>query len=141
MSTPGSTDGWVRACSLAELGEDEPVHVDIGRCPLCLVHTGGAVYALRDECTHQAVPLSEGEVVGGAIECWLHGSGFDLATGRVLSPPATRPVAVYGVRTDGEEVFVHLGTDGKDEWDERDAAGLAPRGQAQPGGRRGTGWK
>jgi|SRR6185437_5640485 len=112
--------------------------MDLGRCPLCVVRTGGAVYALRDECTHQAVSLSEGEVTGGAIECWLHGSRFDLATGRVLSSPATQPVAVYSVRTDGEDVFVQIGTDGKDE---RDTAGLTPGGQAQPGRRRGTGWK
>jgi 3-phenylpropionate/trans-cinnamate dioxygenase ferredoxin component len=51
MSTAESTDGWVRACRLATLGEDEAVHVDIGGCPVCLVRTGGAVYALRDECT------------------------------------------------------------------------------------------
>jgi Rieske 2Fe-2S protein len=54
------------------VGEDEPVHADIGQRPVCLVRTGGAVHAVRDECTHQAVPLSEGKVVGGAIECWLH---------------------------------------------------------------------
>ena len=71
MSMLGRTDGWVRACSLADLGEDEPVHADIGQRQVCLVRTGGAVH---DECTHQAVPLSAGEVADGAIECWLHGS-------------------------------------------------------------------
>lgn len=99
----------MRACRLAEIGEDSPVHVDLGGCPVCLVRTGGALYALRDECTHESVPLSEGEVADGTIECWLHGSRFELATGRVLSPPATRPVAVFGVRTAGGDVFVHLG--------------------------------
>jgi 3-phenylpropionate/trans-cinnamate dioxygenase ferredoxin component len=119
VSTQGSTDGWVRTCRLADLGEDQPVHADIGQCPVCLVRTGGAVYALRDECTHQAVLLSEGEVIakgagkaGGVIECWLHGSRFDLGAGRAVSPPATRPVAVFAVRIDGGEVFVHLGDTG-----------------------------
>lgn len=103
---PGGAGGWVSVCSLAKLGEDGPVHVDIGDTPVCLVRTGGAVHAIRDECTHESVALSDGEVAGGAIECWLHGSRFDLATGRVLSPPATRPVAVYGVRIDGDDVLV-----------------------------------
>ncbi len=107
---PGSAGGWVLACNLAKLDEDAPVHVDIGNTPVCLVRTGGAVHAVRDECTHQSVPLSDGEVADGAIECWLHGSRFDLATGRVLSPPATRPVAVYGVWIDGADVLVRLGT-------------------------------
>ncbi len=106
--TPESASGWVRACSLAKLGEDSPVHVDIGDTPVCLVRTGGTVRAVRDECTHEAVPLSEGEVADGAIECWLHGSRFDLATGQVLSPPATRAVAVYGARIEGEDVLVRL---------------------------------
>ena len=109
MSASGSTDSWVRACRLTALGENEPVHVDIGQCPVCLVRSGGAVYALRDECTHQAVPLSEGEVSDGVIECWMHGSRFDLATGRELSLPATRPVAVFAVRADGGNVFVRMG--------------------------------
>lgn len=108
MNAPGRPDGWVRACGLAALGENEPVHVDIGQCPVCLVRTGGTVYGLRDECTHQAVPLCDGEVADGTIECWLHGSRFDLATGRVLSPPATRPAAVFAVRTDGGDVYVRL---------------------------------
>jgi 3-phenylpropionate/trans-cinnamate dioxygenase ferredoxin component len=108
VNAPGRPDGWVRACGLAALGENEPVHVDIGQCPVCLVRTGGTVYALRDECTHQAVPLSDGEVADGTIECWLHGSRFDLATGRALSPPATRSVAVFAVRTDSGDVYVRL---------------------------------
>ena len=109
MSTAQNTDGWVRACRLADLDEDQPVHVDIGRRPVCLVRACGTVYALHDECTHQAVPLSDGEVTGGVIECWLHCSRFDLATGRPLSPPATQSAAVFAVRTDNGEVFVHLG--------------------------------
>ena len=111
---PGSTGGWVPACALAKLGDDAPVHVDIGDTPVCLVRAGGTVHAVRDECTHESVALSDGEVADGAIECWLHGSRFDLATGRVLSPPATRPVAVYGVRIEGEDVLVRLGTGPED---------------------------
>lgn len=113
VSALGSADGWVRACPLAELGENRPVQVDVGQCPICVVRSNGTVYALRDECTHQAVPLSDGEVVSGAIECWLHGSRFDLATGRALSRPATKPVDVYPVRIDGDDVFVRLDASGQ----------------------------
>lgn len=59
--------GWVRPCRLAGLGEDSPVHADIGECPVCLVRTGGAVYALRDECTPEPVPLSDGDVAGAPL--------------------------------------------------------------------------
>ena len=38
-------------------------------------------------------PLSEGDVEGCEIECWLHGSRFDLRTGKPSGLPATEPVS------------------------------------------------
>ena len=49
----------------------------------------------------------------GAIECWLHGSRFDLATGWALSRPATRPVDTYPVRIDKDDVFVCMDASGE----------------------------
>jgi 3-phenylpropionate/trans-cinnamate dioxygenase ferredoxin subunit len=93
---------------LAEIESGRPAHVDVAGYPVCLVHAAGTVYALRDECTHESAPLSEGELDDGTIECWLQGSRLELATGRVLSPPATRPVAAFAVRVDAGEVYIHL---------------------------------
>ena len=60
-------------------------------------------YAIGDVCSHEDYSLSEGEVVPEAceIECWKHGSMFDLVTGEPRSLPATRPVPVYVVRVEG----------------------------------------
>ena len=52
--------------------------------------------------------LSDGEVEGCAIECWLHGSTFDLRTGKPTTLPATEPVPVYPVRVDGDDVLVDV---------------------------------
>ena len=75
-------------------------------CVWCAL--AGEVFAINDECTHADVPLSEGEVDDCAIECWLHGSRFDLRTGAVLNPPATRPVATFAVRVVDGHVQVSL---------------------------------
>lgn len=108
VDEPVSEGGWVRACPLVELREDRPVHVDVGEVPVCVVRNNGTVYALRDECTHESVLLSDGEVAGGAIECWKHGSRFDLATGQALSRPATKPVDVYPVRVEEDDILVRV---------------------------------
>jgi 3-phenylpropionate/trans-cinnamate dioxygenase ferredoxin component len=64
------------------------------------------VFAIHDVCSHADVPLSDGEVDDCEIECWLHGSRFDLRTGKPTGPPATTPVPVYPVRVDGDDVLV-----------------------------------
>jgi len=68
----------------------------------------GDLHAISDVCSHGAVSLAEGEVDGTTIECWLHGSRFDLRTGKPLSPPAVNPVPVYPVTVDGERVLVDV---------------------------------
>jgi 3-phenylpropionate/trans-cinnamate dioxygenase ferredoxin subunit len=99
---------WVRACSVAELADNKPHHVDLGDTPLVVVRDRHGVYALFDECSHASIELSEGDVNKGTIECWLHGSRFDLATGKPLSLPATEPVKVFATRIDGDDVYVSL---------------------------------
>ncbi|MET8553540.1 non-heme iron oxygenase ferredoxin subunit [Streptomyces sp. NPDC004959] len=97
-----------RACGLAELDEDTPKRVEIDGTPVAVVRTGGEVFAINDICSHANVSLSEGEVEDCQIECWLHGSAFDLRTGKPSGLPATRPVPVYPVQIDGDDVLVSL---------------------------------
>jgi 3-phenylpropionate/trans-cinnamate dioxygenase ferredoxin component len=68
----------------------------------------GELHAISDICSHGAVSLSDGEVEGSTVECWLHGSTFDLRTGKPLTPPAITPVPVYPVTVDGERVLVDV---------------------------------
>ncbi len=70
----------------------------------------GDLHAISDICSHGQVSLSDGEVDGRTIECWLHGSTFDLRTGAPLSLPAIRPVPVYPLTLDGDRVLVDVDT-------------------------------
>ena len=78
---------------------------------MCLVRTEGGVRAVSDVCSHADVSLSEGEVDGETIECWLHGSRFDLVTGRPSGLPATQPVPVFPVTIEGDIVLVDVPAD------------------------------
>jgi 3-phenylpropionate/trans-cinnamate dioxygenase ferredoxin subunit len=99
---------FVRACALSEVPEDGVLGVEVEGTPVAVVRTGGEVYALRDVCSHAEVPLSEGEVDGCTLECWLHGSRFDVRTGEPTGPPATAPVPIYPVKIEGDDVYVAL---------------------------------
>ena len=100
----------VRACALSELADAVAHQVDVGGCPVALVRLGDTVHAIGDTCSHAEVSLAEGIVDTDvcALECWKHGSLFSLESGEALTLPATRPVPIYVVRVDGDDVFVDL---------------------------------
>jgi 3-phenylpropionate/trans-cinnamate dioxygenase ferredoxin subunit len=104
-----------RVCSLSELPAEGVIGVEVDGEPVAVARADGEVFALRDVCSHAEVPLSEGDVeeFKGAptIECWLHGSCFDLRTGEPTNLPATEPVAIYPVRVEGEDVYVDVSID------------------------------
>jgi 3-phenylpropionate/trans-cinnamate dioxygenase ferredoxin component len=66
------------------------------------------VFALEDVCSHAEFPLTDGDVDGTAIECALHGSRFDLRSGKPLGPPATQPVRTYPVSVVDGDVYIDL---------------------------------
>jgi 3-phenylpropionate/trans-cinnamate dioxygenase ferredoxin subunit len=95
-----------RVAKLSELDDDAAVRVVVGGKPVCLARSGSEVFAVGDLCSHADVSLSEGDVADGAVECWLHGSSFDLRTGRPTGLPATRPIPTYPVTLEGDDVLV-----------------------------------
>jgi len=101
---------WTRACAVAEVPADEALGVTVDGMDVAIARDGDEIFALRDECSHAAVPLSEGEVADRTVECWLHGSTFDLATGKPTCLPATEPVATFPVELRGDDVFVDVST-------------------------------
>jgi 3-phenylpropionate/trans-cinnamate dioxygenase ferredoxin subunit len=77
---------------------------------IALVRIDDDFYAIDDTCSHADYSLSEGDVWTDEleIECPKHGSTFSLLTGEPQTLPATRPVAVYDVVVDGDDVKVVL---------------------------------
>jgi 3-phenylpropionate/trans-cinnamate dioxygenase ferredoxin subunit len=81
--------------------------VAVGRYAICLARTQeGGVYAIDDECTHEGYSLSEGELIGFEIECPMHGSRFDVRTGRPTCLPAETAARVYPVRVENDEIYL-----------------------------------
>ena len=100
----------VRVCGWSELADGTPRRVEVDGRAVALVRIGEDVHAIDDICTHAEVSLSEGDVdlEECALECWKHGSLFDLRTGEALTLPAVRPVAVHAVTLEGDDVLVEI---------------------------------
>ena len=102
----------VRVCGADEVAKSEVIAVKVGELDLAVVHCDdGSFHAVHDECSHAQIALSEGEIDGCTLECWLHGSRFDLRTGKPTGPPATEPVPVYPVEIRDGDIYVNLESD------------------------------
>ena len=99
-------DGFRRACDLDEVPESGALRVEFDDIDVAIVRSDGTLYAIEDVCSHAEVALSEGEVDGCTIECWMHGSRFDLRSGAPTGPPATEPVNVFDVQVTDGVVYV-----------------------------------
>ncbi|MFD7406527.1 non-heme iron oxygenase ferredoxin subunit [Streptomyces sp. NPDC059866] len=102
------SSGYTYLCKFDVLEEGVPRRFEVEGVPVSLVLAEQEVFAIHDMCSHSAVSLSEGEVDGCTVECWLHASRFDLRTGHPLDPPATRPVPVYPVQIEDGCVYARV---------------------------------
>jgi 3-phenylpropionate/trans-cinnamate dioxygenase ferredoxin subunit len=97
---------------VSSLQDRKPFKVTVDGEDVLLAKVDDAVFAVSDICTHSEVSLSEGDIEGCAIECWLHGSAFDLRTGAASGPPATSDLQTYKVVIEEDQsdpmIFVSL---------------------------------
>ena len=88
------------------LVEGKPIAIDLDGVAVCVAKVGDEVFAVADTCTHSEASLSEGEITGTKIECWLHGAEFDLRTGEALTPPATESLKSFKVKRNGNQLTI-----------------------------------
>ena len=89
---------FTRTVTIGSLEDRKPSRVMVGDIAIAVVSIDAEIFAVGDRCSHDDVSLSEGEVEGCSLECWLHGSAFDLRTGAPLTLPAIEPVPVFPTR-------------------------------------------
>lgn len=79
-------------CNANDIQVKQALRILIDDYPVAVVKDSmGEIHAIGDTCSHADISLSEGEVEGCAIECWGHGSQFDLRNGQPLQLPAYDP--------------------------------------------------
>jgi 3-phenylpropionate/trans-cinnamate dioxygenase ferredoxin subunit len=94
-------------CAASELSQDTAKRVVVGGIPIALVlDSAGEIHAIGDTCTHGDISLAEGFVENDTLECWAHGSKFELTTGKPLTLPAFEPVPVFIVEVIDGEIFI-----------------------------------
>ena len=101
----------VRVCETKDVPAGEARRYSIDGRLVAVVNLGEEGFRALDAiCSHEKYYLDEGEVDVDleTIECPKHGSTFDLNTGNPRTLPATRPVDVFPVTTDGDDILIEV---------------------------------
>lgn len=97
---------WTKVAALTDVPPGTLKAVSAKMNPIVLANVDGDVYALEDQCSHEAYPLSDGELDGGDVVCIYHGARFDACTGKNRGLPAVRPVKSYPVEIRDGDIYV-----------------------------------
>lgn len=99
---------WIDVARLEAIPPGGRATATVDGVPVVVFNVDGRLFAIEDECSHEAYPLSDGDVEGSTVVCAQHGARFSLESGEALTAPAYEPVATFEVRIQNREVQVRL---------------------------------
>ena len=102
------TDTYIFAAKLDQVGVGKMFRVQLEGKLLLLANVGGTIHACDEMCTHEEVSLALGALQENCIKCSLHGSRFDLLTGKPLDEPADEDLRIYPVKIEGDSILVDI---------------------------------
>lgn len=77
---------------------------------LILANAGGDFYLVDEMCSHEDFSLYLGCIKDRSIKCSLHGSYFDLKTGKPLEEPACEAIGTYPVSVSAGKIWFDTST-------------------------------
>jgi 3-phenylpropionate/trans-cinnamate dioxygenase ferredoxin component len=113
---------YVKAASVSDLKDGEKEKISISGHEIMLARVGNKYYAINNRCPHLGGNLSHGKLEGTVITCPLHGSQYDITTGKVIrwtrwkgllynvnkALKKPRPVKTYNIKLDSDNILVEV---------------------------------
>jgi nitrite reductase/ring-hydroxylating ferredoxin subunit len=102
------SDGFVKIANLGDVAPGRMQRFDLNGERILLANVDGRICATADTCTHEDASLSAGSLRGELVRCPLHGSRFNVCTGKVMEEPAVEDLKTYPVRVEGDSILIGL---------------------------------
>ena len=99
-------DDFVKVAVTGELPAGALKRVRWRNHGVLLANVDGDFYAVGELCPHEDAPLHLGYLKGCDLHCPLHGSYFDVRTGKVKMDPAVDDLTAYPVRLEGDDILI-----------------------------------
>lgn len=98
---------WQAAATVAEFADtDRKQWTAADGRDIGIFKVRGEFFAVSNVCTHAHALMVGGILEDYELECPLHGARFDIRTGKVLCPPASRPLTRYEVKIEDGRIYV-----------------------------------
>lgn len=97
----------VKVCKVSDIPENDMRCVELDDRNVLVVRSGDSIFVADEMCTHEDARLCDGNLSGNIVKCPLHGSRFDLVTGKVLDDPADTDLVIYPVSVEQEVIYIN----------------------------------
>ncbi len=102
--------GWIEVCGTGDIDEEDLIRFDHAGATYAVYHApDGQFYATAGLCSHEAVHLADGLVMGHLIECPKHNGQFDYRTGEAKRAPVCVNLRTYPVKVEAGRVWLGVG--------------------------------
>lgn len=99
-------DTFTGVANTNNIAPGEMLRVNAHGAWIVIANLDNEYFAISDTCSHEDASLYKGVLKDGYIRCPLHGSRFDIKTGRPLEEPAEEAVDVYPVQVWNNVIYV-----------------------------------
>ena len=99
---------FVKAARVSDIPPGRIRVIELGEEDVAVCNVDGEIYAVANVCTHDGGPLGDGYLLGDEIECPRHGARFNVRTGEVKTLPAIVPIPTFGVKIEGDEIWIDV---------------------------------
>ncbi|MEN3036261.1 MAG: non-heme iron oxygenase ferredoxin subunit [Candidatus Methanosuratincola petrocarbonis] len=104
-----------RVANLSEVPPNSMRPFTVSGREILVANLNGNLYAMDNRCSHRKGDLSKGALSGTTVTCPVHGSKFDLTSGKAISGPKLGPIKLktsdlnsYKVKVEEGSIMVEL---------------------------------
>jgi len=103
-----TTKSLIKVCLLTDIPQNDMRCVSLADRNVLVANTIDGVYVADEMCTHEDARLCDGNLSGTKVKCPLHGSRFELTTGKVLDDPANIDLVTYPVTVVDDTIYIAI---------------------------------
>ena len=104
---------FTKVAKISEIQNGKMKMVKLNEKEILIVNVNASFFAISNKCIHNGGNLSEGSLDGKILTCPIHGSKFDVTTGKCIHRPRnifrqakTDDAISYELRLDDENILL-----------------------------------